>query len=216
MPELSGYDVATSIRDHKNSTISNIPMLAFSSSTTKRSSRYQEIGFNGFLPKPIGRSKLLEMLRRLLGHDEKQPKDRQGTDVITQHTLLEEAKQSVRILLVENNLLNQKLARFLLLKAGYQLEVANNGQEAVDKFLADPKAIDLIFMDINMPEMDGRQATELIRKKGYKDVPIIAMTADVMKEDQEKCLASGMNDYVAKPIKREVVYNMVKKWAIER
>ncbi len=67
-----------------------------------------------------------------------------------------------------------------------------------------------------MPEMDGRQATRIIRDKGYKDIPIIAMTADVMKEDRDKCFKAGMNDYVTKPIKRDLVFQMVKKWALDK
>jgi len=70
-------------------------------------------------------------------------------------------------------------------------------------------------MDVNMPEMDGLEATEVIRNRGYHDIPIIAITADAMEEDRKRCLDSGMNDYIAKPIKREVVFNMVKKWVFD-
>ena len=116
---------------------------------------------------------------------------------------------------MEDNPLNQKLARIMLTKAGYQLEVANNGREGVEKFTTAPDKYNLIFMDINMPEMDGLEATKIIRNRGYKEIPIVAMTADVMKEDQERCLAAGMNDYVPKPIKRELVFSMVKKWVFD-
>jgi CheY-like chemotaxis protein len=103
----------------------------------------------------------------------------------------------------------------MLTKAGYQLEVANNGREAVEKYTADPKRYDLIFMDVHMPEIDGLEATNVLRNRGYAGIPIIAMTADAMKEDREKCLESGMNDYMAKPIKREEVFNMITKWVFE-
>ena len=135
--------------------------------------------------------------------------------VITQHSLMEEAKHSVHILLVEDNPLNQKLARSMLTKGGYRLEAVNNGKEAVETYTNAPGKFDLIFMDINMPVMDGREAAQIIRNKGFTAVPIIAMTAHALKEDREACLQAGMNDYISKPIKRDVVFNMVKKWVFK-
>jgi two-component system sensor histidine kinase/response regulator len=95
------------------------------------------------------------------------------------------------------------------------LEVVNNGKEAVETYCADPGKFHLIFMDVNMPEMDGREAARLIREKGYTEVPIIAMTAHALKEDQEKCLAAGMNDYITKPIRQEIVFDMIDKWVLK-
>jgi CheY-like chemotaxis protein len=112
--------------------------------------------------------------------------------------------------------MNQKLAQFMLTKAGYQLEVANNGREAVEKYTAAPENFDLIFMDVHMPEVDGLEATQTLRHRGYQEVPIVAMTADAMKEDRDRCLEAGMNDYMSKPIKREEVFTMVRKWVLER
>jgi CheY-like chemotaxis protein len=216
MPEISGYKLSEHIRHHKDRTIANLPLLAFSSSTTKRTRKYEESGFSGFLPKPVQRGKMLNMLRRLLGGEEEPAATRAHREVVTQHSLTEEAKHATRILLAEDNQLNLKLAKFMLEKAGYQLVVAKNGKEALDIFTASPEAFDLIFMDINMPEMDGREATRQIRANGYHDIPIIAMTADVMKEDRDMCFECGMNDYIAKPIKRETVFRMVQKWALDR
>jgi len=215
MPDMSGYEVAKKIHNHPDSRIANLPLLAFSSSTSKRTRMYRDSGFDGFLPKPIQRYKLLTMIRRLLGEEIQPQEKRIKQVVITQHTLAEDAKHAIRILLAEDNQINQRLAVFMLTKAGYQLEIADNGKELLEKFSAHPDAFDLIFMDINMPEMDGLEATKLIRKMGYADIPIIAMTADVMKEDQERCLASGMNDYISKPIKREIVFNMIQKWVFK-
>ena len=101
----------------------------------------------------------------------------------------------------EDNPLNLQLAQFMLNKAGYQLDVAKNGKEAVEKYTANPDKYNLIFMDINMPEMDGLEATKVLRNRGYKDIPIIAMTADVMQEDKDRCMDAGMNDFIAKPIR---------------
>jgi CheY-like chemotaxis protein len=152
------------------------------------------------------------MMNRLLGETIETDEIRQNTVVVTQHTLAEEAKHSVRILLAEDNILNQKLAVHMLTKGGYQLEIANNGREAVELFTAHPEKYDLIFMDIHMPEIDGLEATTILRQRGFSQIPIVAMTADAMKEDEEKCLKAGMNDYIAKPIKREMVFKLIEKW----
>ncbi len=218
MPDMSGYEVSRQIREQTEEKAAKLPLLAFSSSVSRRIRMFKESGFDGFLPKPIQRQKLLSMLRRLLGGaDETDAAEPKAKDVVlTQHTLAEEAKHSVRILLAEDNPMNQKLAQYMLTKAGYQLELANNGREAVEKFTADSEQYNLIFMDVHMPEMDGLEATRVLRNRGYSEIAIIAMTADAMKEDREKCLEAGMNDYMAKPIKREDVFNMVTKWVLEK
>ena len=133
------------------------------------------------------------------------------TKIHTQYSVREDLKHSVRILLAEDNLVNQKLAKLMLGKAGYQVEVANNGREAVTRYTAAPDAFDLIFMDVQMPEMDGKEATAAIRKMGHERVPIIAMTAHAMKGDRDMCLQAGMNDYLTKPIKRESVFAIIEK-----
>jgi CheY-like chemotaxis protein len=102
----------------------------------------------------------------------------------------------------------------MLGKAGYQVTVAGNGVEAVRIFSEAPDHFDLIFMDIQMPVMDGREATAALRGKGFREIPIIAMTAETMQGDRERCLAAGMDDYISKPIKRDLVFRMVKKYAL--
>ncbi|MCP4215424.1 MAG: response regulator, partial [bacterium] len=217
MPYLSGYDVARHIRS-LDGPIGNMFLLAFSSSAVRHAKLCRESGFDGFLPKPIHRRKLLHMIQRMLGKNKEagqcleENTEKKDESILTAHSLAEDAKQSARILLAEDNPVNQKLARFMLEKAGYQLTIANNGKEAVDIFLKTPAQFDLIFMDIQMPEMDGKEASRMIRAKGFPDIPIIAMTAQTMKGDREKCLEAGMNDYIAKPIKRQGVFGMVKKW----
>ena len=216
MPGMSGYDVANQIRT-LDPPISNLPLLALSSSTTKQSQKYQESGFDGFLPKPVQAQKLLRMIERLLLLNKTrvmENKEKEG-GMITQHSLIEDAKHSVYILLAEDNPLNRKLAMSMLTKAGYQLDVVENGKEAVEKYTSDPDRYDLILMDIQMPEMDGREAASMIRDRGFNSVPIIAMTAESMKGDDEKCLEAGMNDFISKPIKREVVFEMIKRWVLK-
>jgi two-component system sensor histidine kinase/response regulator len=219
MPWMSGYDLAKAIRGFKSEiqeppcAIEHIPLVALSSLMEQDTRKCEAAGFDGFLAKPIRREKLYRMLERLLGEKahtcetEALPKPK----IATQYSIREDMKHSVRILLVEDNPVNQKLAKLILSKAGYQVEVANNGLEAVEKFTASPDDFDLIFMDIQMPEMDGIEATKAIREKGFDGIPIVAMTANAMKGDREKFLASGMDDYISKPIKREMVFDVIEK-----
>jgi len=225
--DMNGVDVAKAVRGQV-SEISQVPLLAFSSSmdTTARSCR--EVGFDGFLPKPIRRDRLYKMLERLL-IDTANLRDGQANrserEIATQHSVREKTKHSMQILLAEDNKLNQKLAVLMLKSAGYQVEVANDGQAAIDKYSAAPDQYDMVFMDIQMPNVDGLSATKAIRKVetdrsqntgSEQRIPIVAMTANAMKGDREKCLGAGMDDYVAKPIKREVVFKMVDKWILKR
>jgi len=215
MPDLSGYEVARQIRS-PDSPDAHLPLVAFTSSFSRRSKIFIDSGFDGFLPKPVQRKKLIELLERLLGESKNRGENEKRENIITRHSILDDAKQSTRILLVEDNPINQKLANYLLTKAGYQVETVNNGIEAVDLYQSDPGKFDIIFMDVQMPGMDGKEAAQLLRSRGYQDIPIVAMTAQAMKGDREKCLEAGMNDYISKPIKREVVFEMVKKWTLKK
>jgi PAS domain S-box-containing protein len=213
MPDTDGFNVAAEIRS-SDAPFSALPLIALSSSLERDAQRCEKAGFNGFLSKPARREKLLQMVGRVLGDKDKPTQsssEKKGKKIHTQYSVREDLKHSVRILLAEDNLVNQKLAKLMLGKAGYQVEVANNGIEAVEKYSTDPDAFDLIFMDVQMPEMDGKEATQAIRQKGFAAVPIIAMTAHAMKGDREMCLEAGMNDYITKPIKREAVFAVIEK-----
>ena len=212
MPEMSGYDIARQIRSSQ-SQILHIVLVAFSFSTERDAIKCLQAGFDGFLPEPIDRQKLLVLLEKLLGEGQE---GKHRETLVTQHSIREEVKHSARILVAEDNPVNQKLAKMMLTKAGYQVEVANNGQEAVDKCTKAHDVFDLIFMDVQMPEMDGMKATRAIREKGFEAIPIVAMTAHAMKGDREKCLEAGMDDYIAKPIKREFVFEMLEKWVLNK
>jgi signal transduction histidine kinase/ligand-binding sensor domain-containing protein/CheY-like chemotaxis protein len=218
MPGLSGYEVGKQIRSLA-SPLAEIPLMAFSSSTVARTRKYREAGFDGFIPKPLQRKKLIKMVRQLLADKDR---NQERESVVTQYSIREVAKNSVHILLVEDHPINQRLIRFMLDRAGYRLDVANNGQQALEMVFSDPDSFDLIFMDIQMPVMDGIQATREIRIRenqgnpSHSRIPIIAMTAEAIKGTREKCLAVGMDDYISKPVRREDVFTMVKKWAMDK
>lgn len=118
-----------------------------------------------------------------------------------------------RILLAEDNIVNQKVASKMIRAFGCTLEIAQNGQEALDRFFKED--FDLIFMDIQMPEMDGYDATQAIRQSDHpmaKSIPIVAMTANAMQGDREKCIDAGMNDYLSKPINKNSIKKALGKW----
>jgi len=144
----------------------------------------------------------------------------------TQELTLDEKKCPPRILVAEDNPVNQKLAKIMLGKAGYKVEVVSNGKEAVNRYTAERGKFHLILMDIEMPGMDGLEATRQIRefetqspqqgisRHGSKafNVPIVAMTANARMEDREACLQAGMNGYIPKPIRRETAFAIIDKW----
>lgn len=234
---MNGYEVAGAIRKMESETQNRItearylPLLAISSSKEGDARRCTKAGFNEFLSKPIHRAKLLEMVLRLLGKSEESRRRRRKSPeegLVAPSPVQLQKKQSVRILLVEDNPVNQKLAKLMLTKAGFQVEVVGDGKEAVKKYTQTPDEFNLIFMDIQMPVMDGLQATMEIRKwevqreKGIRRpkagirIPIVAMTANAMEEDRKKCIEAGLDDYITKPIKRELLFETVDKWVFKK
>jgi len=217
MPGMSGYEIAKQIQAFR-SKIQNLPLIALSSLMERDAKKCEKAGFDGFLSKPIRREKLYQMLERIMGErEDEHEKDGGGKKkIVTQYSLKEDMKHSARILLAEDNPANQKLAKIMLTKAGYQVEVANNGKEAVEKCITSAERFDLILMDVQMPEMDGMEATQAIRERGFDTIPIVAMTAHAMKGDRERCLAAGMDDYITKPMKREIVFEILDKWVFSQ
>jgi PAS domain S-box-containing protein len=168
-----------------------------------------EAGFDAFLSKPVRQSPLHDCLVTLVGASA----DSGARPLITRHTLAESrSARRARILLAEDNEVNQKLAVAVLEKFGYRVEVVADGREAVNAAARD--GYDLVLMDCQMPEMDGYAAATEIRRRqnGGPRIPIVAMTASAMQGERERCLAAGMDDYVTKPIDRRRLQEVLDQW----
>jgi len=176
--------------------------------------RMAEIGFAAYLPKPARHFELLGVLASVLGQ---LPKD-QPEPIVTRHSLRESRKGSVRILLAEDNITNQQVALAVLKKLGYRADMAANGLEVLQALKDIP--YDLVLMDVQMPEMDGLSATSRIRDPTSEvldhRIPVVAMTANAMKGDLERCLAAGMDDYLSKPLAPKALAAILGKWIHEK
>ncbi len=224
MPEMDGAQLAEQIKNDK--TIASVRMIMLTSGGMRGDgTKMKNIGFDGYFNKPIKRSDLYNAIITVLSEnttcgknaDQDQNQDIQPQlekQLVTRYTLAEQKKVRTKILLVEDNVINQKVALLMLKKLGYGAQVANNGKEAVDAVKAE--SFDLLLMDIQMPEMDGFEATQAIRQgdAAYNNVPIVAMTANAMKGDREKCLNAGMDDYVTKPINADILHTAIKTHVI--
>ncbi len=179
--------------------------------------RFRKAGFDAYLVQPIKQSHLLDCLHMVTGKSMENREECSGK-IITKHMIAEEQKRRARILLVEDNLVNQKVALCILdKKLGYNTDIANNGKEAIKTL--EVSDYDLILMDCQMPEMDGYETTQIIRdgESAVKNhnVPIIAMTANTMSGDRERCLEAGMNDYIAKPIDVQELADIIGRHLFE-
>jgi signal transduction histidine kinase/CheY-like chemotaxis protein len=200
MPEMDGFTLLEKI--HAEPVLgSTAIMMLTSGDQPEDPRRCQQLGVAGYAIKPVSRQELLRLVLKTLGevHGEQEPAAPVPLSVVKPL-----APFQISILLAEDNVFNQKVALGLLGRMGHQVTLANNGEEAVALFAAN--SFDLVLMDIQMPEMDGFRATELLRQHqqetGIK-VPIVAMTAHAMQGDRERCLAAGMDDYLSKPIGRK-------------
>jgi PAS domain S-box-containing protein len=169
----------------------------------------QELGISHYLNKPIKESDLIDVILSALGHTKT---NKETSKLATPNTVL----SKLRILVAEDNITSQLIVKTKLEKAGHSLQIANNGIEAIR--MAKEGAFDLILMDFEMPEMNGLEATRLIRKteqESGQHIPIIAMTAYAMKEDKQKCLDAGMDAYLSKPVKLDELNNVVNDIALK-
>ncbi len=210
MPDMDGFTFAKRVKANPHFKGAIIMMLT-SGGQRGDASRCRELHIAAYLVKPIQESELLEAILSVLGHKVESPP--QQPALVTRHSLRQD-RQHLNILLAEDNAVNQIVAVRLLQKLGHNVRVVANGREALT-LLAEQK-FDLIIMDVQMPEMDGFETTRLIREKEAatgKHLPIIAMTAHAMKGDRERCLAAGMDRYVAKPIRPTELFEAIQRIA---
>ena len=215
MPEMSGFELVKEIRAIKDS--KEVPTIVLSSAGMRGDAKIcADIGIEGYLNKPVRRDDLRKGIILVLGLSTKKELDT-FPGLVTRHSIAE-LKKETQILLTEDYPTNQQVAMRHLVKGGYQVDLAEDGRQAVEAYKR--KRYDLILMDIQMPIMDGYAATRKIRGIETRDlepstiqrVPIIAMTAHAIKGYREKCLEAGMDDYIAKPLRRKDLLAMAEKW----
>ena len=202
MPTMNGLALARAIRGQQESR--TLPLLMLGSSREAEiAAEARDLGVAGFLMKPVRRAHLLQAVTRAM---DGAPKPAQPAEPAS-------APKQVNVLLVEDNSINQRLALLFLQKLSCRADLAANGFEAVE--MSQHQRYDVILMDCQMPEMDGYAATGQIRRSAgpNRNTPIVALTANALTEDRERCLAAGMNDYLAKPIRRDQLAEILRRWA---
>ncbi len=214
MPGMDGMTLAALVK--KDPEISDTLLVMLTSLGSRGdAAALKQSGFSAYLTKPIRQQQLHDCLSLIIGSENASEPGWQGPEtLITRHSLKEAKKRSARILLAEDNIVNQAVAISMLNKLGYKTDVVANGLEALEALTRIP--YDLVLMDCQMPEMDGFEATAAIRDASSTvinhGVPIVAMTANAMKGDRDRCLESGMDDYLTKPVKKENLAMVLDKW----
>jgi len=205
MPDMDGFTLVEHIR--QNPRLQNCTLIMLSSAGQPESpARCKELGIARYLIKPVKQSDLRETILRVLS-----AQGELGRPTELAPVQVAETRRALRILLADDGLINQKVACELLKRRGHEVVVVNNGREAVEAVGRD--AFDLVLMDVQMPEMDGFEATAAIRHKEQSTghhMQIVAMTAHALKGDRERCLEAGMDAYLSKPIKPKILYEMLE------
>ncbi len=212
LPDMDGLELARAIKTHAALGNTRLILLTAFGQRGQGIEAHQE-GFAAYLTKPIRQTLLYQCLAAVL----ESPAATPTAPLITRHSLSEaRAQLQAKVLVVEDNVVNQRVATRMLEKLGCRIDVASDGHEAVESSARIP--YDIIFMDCQMPVMDGYEATQAIREREHKagrHTPIIAMTANALQGDRERCLAAGMDDYLSKPVQVETFEEVVRTWCQE-
>jgi len=207
MPGLSGIETSKRIRKDLKLTMPIILMTAFGKENEILDA--EKAGINAFLTKPIHQSTLFNAIMDTFGKKRLKIEEKEK-HITTRASIYKNFLRGIRILVAEDNPTNQEIALAILEGAGIVVQIVNNGKKAVEALQR--SRFDAVLMDIQMPEMDGYEATKIIRKDSkFKSLPIIAMTAHAMKGDEEKCLEAGMDGYVSKPISQDRLFHTIWK-----
>ena len=208
MPDTDGLALARAIR--REAALAGTPLILLTSIAQRPSSdAMRAVAISAYLTKPVRESQLWSAIFGVLGS----PVERREGDLLSEPPRHSLAQGSGRVLVAEDNVVNQRVAVKTLEKLGYHTDVAENGVEALAACARTAYAA--VLMDVQMPEMDGYQAAEELRRRDAKSgrhTPIIAMTANALEGDRERCLAAGMDDYVSKPIRMELLAEALRKW----
>ncbi len=210
MPDMDGVEVAKRTRGRPSCVDLQILML-IPSMMKGHAECCKDVGVSGYLVKPVKQSELLKGIMSAAGYST------MGEMPIMSRRMHEKARKRLKVLLAEDNVINRRLALAILEKWGHQVTVAPNGLEALEALTR--WSFDLILMDIQMPLMDGLEATRCIRESertdGGRHIPIIAMTAHAMKGDRERCITAGMDEYLAKPVKADELFLLIERLGAE-
>jgi CheY-like chemotaxis protein/HPt (histidine-containing phosphotransfer) domain-containing protein len=216
---MDGEELAREIKGDPELAATGLVMMT-SVGARGDAARMEKVGFAAYLVKPVRQSHFYDCLAAVVGPENRAGEGAEGEGgspagrIITRHTLAERARRRARILLAEDNLVNQKVALKALEKLGYSADTANDGAQALQA--AREKRYDLILMDVQMPVMDGMEATRQIRDAHSGSlnpaVTIVALTAHAMAGDKERCLNMGMDDYLPKPIKAAELQEVISRW----
>ena len=215
MPEIDGLTLAIQIR--KNPAIANVPLIMLTCTNQRDEvKKALDIGFISYLVKPVKPTRLLDTIMNIVGSQSKINNSQIAINEELQ-AISNKNTSKLKLLLAEDNLVNQKVLLKQLQNLGYQADAVANGQEVLE--LLDKISYDLIFMDCQMPILDGLEATKEIRRRPVSSFPkhqqpvVIAITANAMKEDQKICLDAGMDDYLSKPVAKDKLAAMLELWS---
>jgi len=214
LPDMGGEELGRRVKSDPQLSTTQLVMVA-SSGLRGDAARVSQIGFAAYLPKPVTATTLLDCLRQLRAQSGASGEPAAAGALITVHSISERRPAPLRILLADDNPVNCRIAVLMLEKAGHQIDVVNGGAEAIEAVRQ--KRYDLVLMDVQMPDVDGLEATRRIRALpiAHAGVPVIAITANAMHGDDQRCFEAGMNDYITKPIDRARLLGKVGEWGYQ-
>jgi two-component system, sensor histidine kinase and response regulator len=214
LPDMGGEELGRRIKADPQLSTTQLVMVA-SSGLRGDAARVSQIGFAAYLPKPVTATTLLDCLGQLRAQSRASGAPAGAAALITVHSISERRPAPLRILLADDNPVNCRIAVLMLEKAGHQIDVVNGGAEAIEAVRG--KRYDLVLMDVQMPEVDGLEATRRIRALpiAHAGVPVIAITANALHGDDQRCFDAGMNDYITKPIDRARLLGKVGQWGYQ-